>query len=98
MAAKHIASDIQWADLISKIKAKIELSDILDLLYPIGSYFVTSDLTFEPASLWGGTWEISGQVISEGGEVWSSIGEVWDSVGTKWTLDGVIVNRWHRVA
>lgn len=93
-----IPTNTQWTDLVGRIKSKLDVSDLLDYLYPVGSYFVTSDLSFNPASLWGGTWEISGQVITSGGEVWSAIGEVWDSTGGVWELDGVIVNRWHRTA
>jgi hypothetical protein len=29
---------------------------LLDLFYPIGTYYSTSDTTFNPNSSWGGTW------------------------------------------
>jgi hypothetical protein len=29
----------------------------LDYYYPVGSYYETSDTTFDPNSAWGGTWE-----------------------------------------
>lgn len=93
-----IPTNTQWNDLANRIKAKLNVSDLINYLYPVGSYFVTSDLSFNPATLWGGTWEISGQVLSEGGEAWDAFGEVWDTVGGVWKLDGVIVNRWHRTA
>lgn len=96
--ANKIPSNAQWTDLVNRIKAKPDVADLLNLLYPVGSYFVTSDLTFNPATFWGGTWEVSGQELTGGGEVWSAIGEVWDSVGGEWELDGVIVKRWHRTA
>lgn len=96
--ANKIPSNAQWTDLVNKIKAKASIADLLNLLYPVGSYFVTSDLNFDPSDLWGGTWELSGQELTGGGEVWSSIGEVWDTVGGKWEVDGVFVNRWHRTA
>lgn len=96
--ASKVPSNAQWQDLVSKIKAKASISDVLDLLYPVGSYFVTSDENFDPESLWGGTWEISGQETGGGGAVWSAIGEVWDSAGAVWELDGAIVVRWHRIA
>lgn len=96
--AKHIASDAQWSDLANKVKSKVSTSDLLDLLYPVGSYFITSDLNFDPEDLWGGTWELSGEVVTQGGEMWSAIGEVWDSVGGEWELDGNTINRWHRLA
>lgn len=39
-------------------------SGILDMFYPVGSYYETSDVTFDPNVSWGGTWEleIAGQV------------------------------------
>lgn len=95
--ANKIPSNAQWTDLVNKIKAKVSASDILDLLYPVGSYFITSDEDFDPEILWGGTWELSGQEIGGRGAVWSAIGEVWDSAGAVWKVDGVIVNRWHRI-
>lgn len=32
-------------------------SAILDVFYPVGCYFETSDSTFNPNTSWGGTWE-----------------------------------------
>lgn len=43
--------------------------ELLDLFYPVGSYYETSDANFNPNTAWGGTWykEIQGQVhISAG--------------------------------
>ena len=31
---------------------------ILDLFYPIGSYYETSNVEFDPNKNWGGTWEL----------------------------------------
>lgn len=42
------------------IKAKTALSENqsqLDFFYPVGSYYETSDSTFNPNARWGGTWE-----------------------------------------
>lgn len=39
---------------ISDIKE--QLSGLLDLFYPIGSYYETSDTSFNPNTTWGGTW------------------------------------------
>ena len=38
---------------------------LVDLIYPIGCYFETSDSDFNPNTAWGGTWEIdtSGTVL-----------------------------------
>lgn len=61
---------------ISKIKIKkgndfeehsltIDPSDFLDIFYPVGCYFETSDVLFDPNEEWGGTWEedIDGTVL-----------------------------------
>ena len=42
----------------------------IDLLYPVGCYFETSDTTFNPNISWGGTWvlETEGQVHVSSGE------------------------------
>ena len=42
---------------------------LIDFFYPVGSYYETSDITFNPNIRWGGTWELEseGQVhISSG--------------------------------
>lgn len=48
---------------INSLKVNQEISDIkeqlnglLDLFYPVGSYYETSDISFNPNSIWGGTW------------------------------------------
>ena len=37
---------------------------MLDMFYPVGSYYETSDTTFNPNTAWGGTWvlEVAGMV------------------------------------
>lgn len=48
---------------INSLKINQEISDIkeqlnglLDVFYPVGSYYETSDISFYPSSEWGGTW------------------------------------------
>ena len=41
---------------ISDIKE--QLSGLLDLFYPVGSYYETSDISFFPEAVWGGTWRM----------------------------------------
>lgn len=48
---------------IQSLKINQEISDIkeqlnglLDVFYPVGSYYETSDMYFSPNSSWGGTW------------------------------------------
>lgn len=36
--------------------AKLAVSSIIDIFYPVGSYYETSDTTFNPNTAWGGTW------------------------------------------
>ena len=36
--------------------AKIDMASLIDVLYPVGCYFETSDTTFDPNVSWGGTW------------------------------------------
>lgn len=76
-----IPSDAQWSDLISKVKAKQALtagtgidatqfaSGIVaiarDVIWPVGSYYETSDTSFDPNTAWGGTWveDTAGRVL-----------------------------------
>ena len=49
---------------------------IRDYFYPVGSYYETSDASFDPNSAWGGTWvkEIAGQVHVSAGTGYSISG------------------------
>ena len=40
------------------------ITDFIDVFYPVGSYYESSDASFDPNAAWGGTWvlETSGQV------------------------------------
>lgn len=40
-------------------------AEMLDLFYPVGSYYETSDTNFDPNTAWGGTWQedTSGKVL-----------------------------------
>ena len=40
------------------------IAGLIDLFYPVGSYYETSDSKFNPNTAWGGTWELEeeGQV------------------------------------
>lgn len=46
----------QASDL-NQIKDVIN-NQLLDLFYPIGTYYETSDTSFDPNVSWGGTWEL----------------------------------------
>lgn len=43
----------------------IYMDDILDKFYPVGSYYETSDSSFNPNTAWGGTWveDTAGRVL-----------------------------------
>lgn len=43
----------------------IDWATFLDMIYPVGSYYETSDTTFNPNTAWGGTWveDTSGRVL-----------------------------------
>lgn len=45
---------------LNKIQDNVEnaIIEMIDLLYPIGSYYHTSDITFDPNITWGGSWEL----------------------------------------
>lgn len=42
---------------VNQIKTAIN-SGLLNLIYPVGCYFETSDTSFNPNASWGGTWEL----------------------------------------
>ena len=53
------------------IKASSTISEhqaTVDFFYPVGSYYETSDSTFDPNTTWGGTWttETTAHIIDEG--------------------------------
>ena len=45
--------------------SKLAVSSIIDIFYPVGSYYETSDTTFNPNTSWGGTWaeDTAGKVL-----------------------------------
>lgn len=49
-------------------QTKMSKEQILDMFYPVGTIYQTTDSTFDPAEKWGGTWEtIKGRfLLSEG--------------------------------
>lgn len=46
------------------ISPSVFKSSMIDIFYPVGSYYETSDTSFNPNTAWGGTWvkEVAGQV------------------------------------
>ena len=65
-------------------------SNFLDLFYPVGSYYETSDATFDPNAKWGGIWELEvGGLVHIGADSDYDIG---DTGGSK---DAVVVSHTH---
>lgn len=44
--------------------AKLDMTGLLNVFYPVGSYYETRDTSFDPNTAWGGTWvkDTSGRV------------------------------------
>lgn len=55
-------------DLKAILNEIIPSFPMVDIFYPVGSYYETSDTTFNPNTAWGGTWvlETAGQVHVSG--------------------------------
>lgn len=49
---------IPIVDNSEKETKKANISALLDLFYPVGSYYATSDANFNPNESWGGTWNL----------------------------------------
>ena len=49
-------TDITSGEISNGDKAKLGASTMLDVFYPVGSYYETSDTSFDPNISWGGTW------------------------------------------
>lgn len=52
------------------ISPSVFKSSMIDVVYPVGSYFETSDADFDPSTEWGGTWTLvsskDAYVVDEG--------------------------------
>lgn len=75
-------------------------STLLGIFYPVGSYYETSDVAFNPNTAWGGTWvlENPGLVHVSSGTGYSVNGAAGDSgKGTKdgGSADAVVVSHNH---
>ena len=56
---------------------KIDMASLIDVLYPVGCYFETSDTTFDPNVSWGGTWaeDSAGRVtVSQDSGTFTTVG------------------------
>lgn len=57
------------------------INNLLPIFYPVGSYYETSDTTFNPNTEWGGTWELE------------LAGQVHVSSGTGYSVAGALTNQ-----
>lgn len=78
-------------DGIAELNTRI--SGLIDIFYPVGSYYETSDASFDPNNAWGGTWSLE------------TAGKVHIGAGTGYTLgstggnkDAIIPYHRHDVA
>lgn len=57
--------------------SKIKMSELLDVFYPVGSYYETSNSQFDPNTAWGGTWveDTAGRVtVAQNSGTFSTVG------------------------
>ncbi len=62
----------------SLITTKRAISALVDLFYPVGSYYETSDTLFDPNVSWGGTWaeDTSGKVtVAQDNGTFATVGD-----------------------
>lgn len=52
------ALTVDWLGRIECGDKSGTFKSIFDIFYPVGSYYETSDANFNPAAVWGGTWEL----------------------------------------
>ena len=62
-ASAHINSaDMSSADITSFVNGLDgSRAGLIDIFYPVGSYYETSDSTFDPNIAWGGTWSLEAE-------------------------------------
>ena len=72
--------------------SKLAATGLLDLFYPVGSYYETSDTSFNPNNTWGGTWvlETAGMVhVSAGNGYFYLVSELDGGGKVKLFFDGI---------
>lgn len=82
MPAKFVDMTTQEVDDFSD---SLDIDSMIDVFYPVGSYYETSNTAFDPNTSWGGTWvlEMAGQVHVSAGTGYSVSGANGaDGVGT----------------
>lgn len=72
---------------------KLDVSGVLNIFYPVGSYYETSDTTFNPNTAWGGTW-----VLETAGKFHVSAGTGYTAGSTGGSADAIVPYHRHSVA
>ena len=68
------------SEAITRNDLKNIINSMLPIFYPVGSYYETSDTTFDPNVEWGGVWELE------------TSGQVHVSSGTGYSVSGALTN------
>ena len=58
-------------------KYKISTSDLINILHPVGSVYISTNSSFDPAAAWGGSWE----QLSSGKALWTASSGAGDTIG-----------------
>lgn len=68
MALTEAETNAQQAH--DKLNAAIQKNVLVDLFYPVGTWYSTSDAAFNPNKVWGGNWELleEGRVLLSAGQ------------------------------
>lgn len=56
---------------------KLDKASVVDLFYPVGTYYETSDTSFDPNEAWGGTWQLDSQgrvTVSQDSGTFTTVG------------------------
>lgn len=68
------------------------VAQMLDLIYPVGSYYETSDTSFDPNISWGGTWseDTAGKVlVAKDSGTFSTVGDTGGEETHTLTIDEI---------
>lgn len=68
-------------------------SEVLNMFYPVGSYYETSNTSFDPNTAWGGTW-----VLETAGKFHLSAGTGYTAGSTGGSADAIVPYHRHSVA
>ena len=91
IASKYNLMLSQFRNLISSVVSEqIVKTSMLNMFYPVGSYYETSDRNFNPNTAWGGTW-----VLETEGQVHVSAGTNYTVGATGGNKDAIIPSHNH---